>query len=300
MHLVITGGAGFLGRHVVARALAAGDRVTVFTRDPHAARTELQRRGVSGAGLCCVDYRPTAGAEIGRLLRDDRPEVVVHAAASIRGAPSALHEANVGGTRELLKGLAVVGPRPRLVFVSSFAVEDTPPTAYSDSKLAAEKLVRQSPAPWVIVRPTLIYGPHDEGNTLPLAAKLAAGRHWLPDGGRTRIQPVHVEDAAAAILAAARVPAAVGGTYRLGGPEPVSVHDFRSAVREASGGRARFARLPLRALALAAPLLALAGRPGAAQVVAFHRADHAVDSSAARRDLGFSPRPLDQGLAGCF
>jgi nucleoside-diphosphate-sugar epimerase len=123
---------------------------------------------------------------------------------------------------------------------------------------------------------------------------------WLPAGGRAQIQPVHVADVAAACVAAATAGVAAGRIYRLGGPCPVSVRTFREAVRAASGGRARIRTLPLALLALGAPLLALAGRRGAAGVLAFHRAGHEVDSSEAQRDLGFRPRSLAEGLAETF
>jgi uncharacterized protein YbjT (DUF2867 family) len=199
-----------------------------------------------------------------------------------------------------LAAIGTLPQPPRIVFISSFATEDIPPTPYSESKLRAEALVLASGMPAVILRPTLIYGAGDAQNTDRLAAALRTGTMWLPAGGRTHIQPVHVDDVAAACVAAATRPAPVGRTYRLGGPRPVSVRAFREAVRDASGGRARVRTLPLPLLALASPLLALAGRHGVAGVVAFHRAQHAVDSTDAQRDLDFKPRELAVGLAATF
>ncbi|HTE04610.1 MAG TPA: NAD(P)H-binding protein, partial [Planctomycetota bacterium] len=195
---------------------------------------------------------------------------------------------------------AALARAPRFVHVSSFAVEDHPPTHYSDSKLAAEALVGASGLPWTILRPALIYGPGDAGNTDALVAKLRGGTMWLPRGGAATIQPVFVDDVVAALLAACERPAAVGRTYRLGGPEPVSVRDYRLAVRDASGGRARLRGIPLPLFAVLARALALAGKRGALGVLAFHGRDHAVESDAARRELSFRPRALAEGLALTF
>ena len=107
-------------------------------------------------------------------------------------------------------------------------------------------------------------------------------------------------DVAGAILQAASAPRAVGKVYRLGGPEPVSVRDFRTAVRDATGGQATIRSIPLPLFALSAHALALLGRRGPAGVLAFHRADHAVDSADARADLQFRPRSLEQGLRETF
>jgi NADH dehydrogenase len=300
VQVFMTGGSGFLGRHVVAALLAGGHRVCVLTRDPTAARAAARVHGLPAGGVDFLQADLASPRSLQGAFADPAPDVVVHAAALLDAPPDDLEHVNVGGTRALLEALATSARPPRLVLVSSFATEDFPPTPYSESKLRAEALVRESGLPFVIVRPTLIYGRGDGQNTARLVAALRSGTMWLPGGGRTRIQPVHVEDVAAACVAAATAGPAIGRTYRLGGPEPVSVRAFREAVRDASGGRAHIRALPLAVLALGAPLLALAGRRGAAGVLAFHRADHAVDSSDAQRDLGLRPRDLAQGLAETF
>src|SRR6185436_11443079 len=144
-----------------------------------------------------------------------------------KGPRPELDAVNVEGTRALVQRLVRLPRAPRLVHLSSFAVEDLPPTPYSESKAAAEDVVRTSGLPWVILRPTLIYGRDDGSNLQRLVESLRAGTMWLPAGGRTTIQPVHVEDVASACLEAVVRADAVGRTLRLGGPEPVSVRAYR-------------------------------------------------------------------------
>ena len=292
MHILVTGGAGFVGRHVVSLARRHGHAVTIWTRRPPPAE------GAGDARRIAADLaRPES---VAAALAQAPPEAVVHAAAVMLGTRAELDAVNVEGTRALVQGLARLPRAPRLVHLSSFAVEDTPPTPYSESKSVGEDVVRSSGLPWVILRPTLIYGPDDGSNTQRLVESLRAGTMWLPAGGRTAIQPVHVDDVAAACLEAAVRADAVGCTLPLGGPEPVSVRAWREAVREASGGRARIRSVPLPVVAAAARGAALLGKRGALGVVAFHRATHAVDSSEAARVLGFRPRALDAGLAETF
>jgi len=233
-------------------------------------------------------------------LAQSPPDAVVHAAALMTGSRLELDAVNVEGTRALARALSRLDRPPRLVHVSTFAVEDTPPTPYSESKAEAEAVVRASGLPWVILRPALIYGPDDASNTRRLVEALRTGTMWLPAGGRTSIQPVHVNDVAAACLEAATRPEAVGATLRLGGPEPVSVRAFREAVRAASGGAARIRGIPLPLFAVLARGAALLGRRDALGVLAFHRATHGVDSAEARRLLGYRPRGLAEGLAATF
>ena len=297
MHILVTGGSGFLGRHVVAQALGRGYAVTWWSRRPEVAG--------SGAAASTAAARPVAvdladAAGVTAALAAAPPDAVVHAAALMKGPRAELDAVNVEGTRTLARALSRLPRPPRLVHLSTFAVEDTPPTAYSDSKAEAEAVVRASGLPWVILRPSLIYGPNDDSNTRRLVDSLRAGTMWLPAGGRTAIQPVHVDDVAAACLEAATRPEAVGATLRLGGPEPVSVRGFREAVREATGGAARIRGIPLPLFALLARGAALAGKRQVLGVLAFHRATHGVDSGEARRLLGFKPRGLAEGLAATF
>jgi len=296
LKLAVTGGAGFLGRHVVALGSAAGHTLRVLSRSPD----EAARVVGEAAGLVTERFDLVRPAETLNAWREDPPDVLIHAAAVIEGTPEELNAANVEGMAALIAALAGLPRPPRVVLVSSFTTEDTPPTPYSDSKLAAETLLRDSGLPHVILRPTLIYGPGDRGNAAGVAERMRAGTMWLPAGGRTTIQPVFVEDVAAACLAAAERDDVLGRTYRLGGPEPVSVRAFREALRDASGGLARIRGIPLPLFALTARVAALLGKRGPLGVLAFHRTTHEVDSTDAARELGFAPRSLAEGLALTF
>ena len=204
MRLLLTGGSGFVGRHLAALALREGHTVTALTRDVASAE-----RAAPGVRWLQADLARPEG--LGPRLVAGKPDAVVHLAALIKGTPAELAAVNVDATTALLGALRSLPGKPRFVYVSSFSVEDIPPTDYSDSKLAAEEVVRSGGLPFVIVRPALVYGPGDTGNTLPLVEKLRAGTMWLPRGGRTRIQPVHVDDVARALLEAATRPALDNG-----------------------------------------------------------------------------------------
>lgn len=293
MKLLVTGGTGFLGRALARAALADGHQVVATSRHPE------RVKGLPEA-VQLVKAEVTDAEGLARVVRTAAPEALIHAAAVVTDDDPRLVPVNVEGTRAVLAAAAGLATPPRLVHVSTFAVEDIPPTAYSESKLAAEALVRASELPWVILRPTLIYGPGDGTNTPALVERMKAGSHWLPAGGRARIQPVFVDDVAGALLAAATREGVTGGTYRLGGPEPVSVRAYREAVRDASGGSARVRSIPMPVFGALAGALSLAGKGGARQVQLFHLADHAVDIEDSRRDLGFAPRSLAEGLAATF
>jgi NADH dehydrogenase len=291
--LFVTGGAGFLGRWICATALEGGHELVVMSRHP-------ERVIGLPEGVTVVEGELTDAEQLTRVIGEARPDTVIHAAAVVTDDDPRLQPVNVGGTEALIGSMQALGGSPRLTHISTFAVEDIPPTPYSESKLLAEELVRAAGLPFVVLRPALIYGNGDGTNTPALVERMQSGSHWLPAGGSTRIQPVFVEDAARAIVAAAVLPGIEGKTYRLGGPEPVSVRAYREAVRDATGGRAVVRSIPLGLFGLLARVLALVGKQGAKQVHQFHVADHAVDIEDSRRDLQFSPRSLAAGLASTF
>jgi NADH dehydrogenase len=270
-----------------------GHEVVVLSRHPDRVRDLAPGASLIGGDL-------TNPKDLEARLAHLAPQAVVHAAAVVVDHDPQLHSVNVEGTAALCNILGGLSPAPRIVYVSTFSVEDIPSTSYSDSKLAAESVVRASNLPHAVMRPALIYGKGDSTNTPDLVARMAAGTQWLPGGGRVLIQPVHVDDVAHACVMAAEQSSVSGKTYRLGGPEPVSVRAYREAIRDASGGSARIRGLPLNMMNFAASLLASLGKPRAQQVLAFHLTNHTVDSAEAQRDLDFQPRALAEGLQATF
>jgi UDP-glucose 4-epimerase len=151
--ILITGGAGFIGSHLVERLIAAGERVAVIDDLSRGRREWLHE----DAELHEVDTRDAEG--LTRSVVHAAPDVVVHLAAmhfipAVDGAPELAWDVNVNATRTLLDVLA---PRPPelLLFASTAAVyPDTrgpiaetcrpePFDLYGETKLAGERLVRE-------------------------------------------------------------------------------------------------------------------------------------------------------------
>src|SRR5262245_41526050 len=127
MHTLVTGGAGFIGSHLVDRLLAEGGRVTVVDNfDPFYPASQT-RQNLVGASrhsafrLVELDVRDAEG--VGRILRESRPDAIVHMAAkagvrpSIE-APAVYAEVNFMGTVHLLEAACRLDPKPRFIFAS--------------------------------------------------------------------------------------------------------------------------------------------------------------------------------------
>jgi nucleoside-diphosphate-sugar epimerase len=167
-------------------------------------------------------------------------------------------QVNVGGTQRLLEAIQARRPTlQRLVHVSSLAAcgpgtlqnpvgEEDPPqpvSAYGHSKLAAERLVWDVRGlPKVVLRPGGVYGPGDSDF---LRLFQTVGRGLIPQfgGGRQPLTLVYVDDLARLAVHCLREPRAVGRTFHVAHPQPVTAAELGQCVARALGVSAR--RLPL-------------------------------------------------------
>lgn len=223
MKVLVTGGAGFIGSHVVDAHLAAGDEVVVVDSLITGRRETLNPK----ARLVQLDIRDRALRDV---FEQERPDVVNHHAAQASVAASVSdppHDAdvNVMGTLNLLELARDAGTR-RFVFASTggaiygeperIPADESHPTQplspYGISKMAGEHYVRffgTSGMSWAILRYSNVYGPrqdpHGEAGVIAIftSAMLADSRPKIfGDGTQTR-DFVYVEDVARANVLAA-------------------------------------------------------------------------------------------------
>jgi nucleoside-diphosphate-sugar epimerase len=143
----------------------------------------------------------------------------------------------------------------------------------------------------------MIYGKYDAGWTARIQERVTKKRILpLPGGGRAKIQPLYVKDAARAVLTAALEPGAEGKAFNLGGPEAIEHRAFLRLARDRLKGNTVLLPLPLWPFSLAGRFLG--GRFRA--MAAFGSEDHLVDIEPARKALNFDPCPPNEGLALTF
>ena len=262
MKFLVTGGAGFIGSHLVRR---------LSTRGPVTVLDNLSGgRAENLAGLPCtlvrgsiLDPAPLAEACAGAThvfhlaALVSVPESVAH--------PALCHEQNVEGTRRVVAAAAQAGAR-RLVLASSCAVYGDEPTMpktetspvapaspYAQSKLAGEKICAGGSLPAVSLRFFNVYGPRQDPRG-PYAAAvpkfLEAARTGAPltifgEGRQTR-DFVYVDDVSAALEHAALSPA-MAGVYNVASGHSVSVLHLAEMVLALTGLRSEIRHAPARA-----------------------------------------------------
>jgi UDP-glucose 4-epimerase len=257
--VAVTGGAGFIGSHLVDQLLAGGNEVTVIDDLSTGSRDHLAHHG-AGSRLSLEVASVLDLAALEKALKG--VQYVFHLATrnvrlSLR-QPSVVHEVNTVGTYNVLRAAAAQGAR-RLLYCSSSEVYGTatqvplpeecafrPQTIYGASKLAGEYYAqvfhRSGWLETVVARPHNTYGPRahyalDRGELIPrLIVRALAG---LPavifgDGTQTR-DFTYVEETAQYLAALMAAGSAAGGTFSVCRGEEVAIKDVASQIARLAG-----------------------------------------------------------------
>jgi len=282
MKVVIAGGGGFVGRHVVAELLDRGHRVVALDRGRRpapagvaAVRTDLASGEVPAAAL--------AGAD-----------AVVNLVGIKRAAGTQTFEAvHVEAVRRLIAAARAAGVT-RLIHVSVVGSRSDETNPYRDTKWRAEVLLRESGLAVTILKPAVIYGAGDDMLTHLVQMIRCAPVFPIVGRGDSLLQPVDVRDVAFAVAAALERPETAGRVYDVVGPERLTLRAIVRTVAEGLGLRLAIVPTPL---AILRPIVALWSWMSARALSTPSQLrmlqDGLVgDPEPARRDLGLEPRPF--------
>jgi dihydroflavonol-4-reductase len=306
--ILVTGGTGFIGTHLLERLVANREAVRAVVR-----RTRLPRTLPSGVETVYGDLE--SGAGLADALRG--VEAVIHLAGVTKALRTEdFYSGNVRATEQLVHAMA--GQGIRLIHVSSLAAigpstagallaEDAAPqplTHYGKSKLAAERLVRDLAPEAVIVRPPVVYGPRDT-DVFQLLKSISKGLVLEIAGGERWFSAIYVKDLVEGLLAAVSTPRASGRAYFLAHAKPVSWRQLGASAARIMARTPRVLTVPFavaNAVGACAEVWArCSGKPG---IVSREKIAEArcmawnCDTARAAQELGFvAGTSLDDGLA---
>ena len=225
--IVVLGGGGFVGRHVVSKLVSDTYRVVVPTRRREAVKHLIVLPTVDVVEEDIHDpkvlERLFAGCEavvnltgiIGESGRDTFDRVHVELTRKVIGA---CHHAGV----------------PRLLHMSALGASADGPSRYLKSKAAAEAMVAASGLKWTVFRPSVIFGPED--NFLNMFARIARIAPVVALAApKARFQPVYVGDVALCFVRALNDEITFGGRYDLCGPKVYTLQELVTYVGETAG-----------------------------------------------------------------
>ncbi|MBZ5618291.1 MAG: NAD-dependent epimerase/dehydratase family protein [Acidobacteriia bacterium] len=306
--ILVTGGTGFIGSHLLERLSASRVPVRCLLR-----RTNRPRRLPPGVEPAFGDLIGGQGLE--EALRG--AATVIHLAGVTKAlTTSDYYAGNARATGILARALA--GRAVRLVHVSSLAAigpsrdgtpvgeeeQPHPVSHYGKSKLEAERLVRELAPEAVIVRPPVVYGPRDT-DVFQLLKSVSQGLVLEISGGERWFSAIYVDDLVDGLVAAADCPQAAGRSYFLAHPKPNSWSELSSAAARLMARRPRVLHVPVPvayAVGLGAEIWSrLSHKPGIVSREKIREAQcrwWTCDTRRAAAELGFQAKtPLDVGLA---
>ena len=291
--VAVFGGTGFLGRRVVRRLLGYGFRVRVASRHPE--RAPPPPPGPDGAGAEAVGADVRDEAAVASALAGASAAVNAVGLYAERGGRDTFRAVHVEAAARIARLARAAGVQ-RLVHVSGIGADPASASGYIRARGEGEAAVREAFPGATLVRPSVMFGPDDRFLTTLARLLRSLPVYPLFGRGRTRLQPVHVEDVAEAI---ARIVAGAAGAghpcYELGGPRVYSYAELLRVVADRTGARARLVPVPF---ALWEALAFLAGfAPGApltrGQVALMRRDNVASSGLPGLRELGVAPAALE-------
>lgn len=236
--VVVFGGSGFLGRHIVSRLVKAGYRVRVAVRRPNEALFLKTAGRVGQVEIVAANLRYA-----------DSVDAALEGADAVINTVGILYETGkqkfaavqaAGAARLAL--LAKQKNITKFVQISALGADQQSAAVYAQTKAAGEASVRENIAGAHILRPSLVIGPEDDFFNRFAAMALVAPALPLIGGGVTKYQPVSVFDVADAV--AACLAGAPAGTYELGGPRVYQFKELMTLLLEQIGRKRMLLPMP--------------------------------------------------------
>jgi uncharacterized protein YbjT (DUF2867 family) len=289
--ILVTGGTGFVGPHVVHALRARELPVRVLVRDTRRGT----RAAAWGAELAVGDVTDPASLRAATAGVD----TVVHLVAIIKGSRADFERVMAEGTRNLVAAAKNAGVR-RFVLMSALGVNEQTKNAvpYFAAKWEMEQAVKESGIEHVIFRPSFVFG--KDGGALPTFVRLARFAPVTPivGSGTLRLQPIWVEDVAEHFARAVDLVPAANCTFELGGPDAPTWNEFWERLKRVLGSRRPSIHVPVAALRLQAALTEkLPGAPVTRdQLTMLLLGDNVVTSTDAVETFKLPLVPLDEQL----
>jgi uncharacterized protein YbjT (DUF2867 family) len=289
--VLVCGSTGCVGRAAVHALRARGHTVV-----------EAARSVPDGGRTLRIDYmQPRTPQEWAARLAALRIDAVVNCVGILMPTRGQRFErVHADGPIELFKGAALAGVE-RVVQVSALGVgtdADSVATPYLHSKLRADEALAGLPLQWVVLRPSLVYGPHSQSAAL-FATLASLPIISLPGRGTQRVQPIHVYELAEAIARLLEQAEPLHGVHEFGGAASLNYREMLATYRGELGlGDALWLPVPMALMRLGARCAeVLPQKAFCRDTMRMLARGNVPTVNAAAALLGRAPASLQQGLA---
>lgn len=251
--ILVTGGSGYLGSHIVRKLVEAGKSVRVMVHNRQRAERESRLNGLSIEWVEADVTRPES-----LVAALDGVETIVHTVAiAIEKGGRTYESINYQGTVNLVDAAKKLGIR-RFINISQLGASPDLPYRFLASKGRAQAYVAQSGLDWTAFRPSVIWGPEDEfANTFAKLVPLTPLIFPIVGGEDARFEPVWVEDVASSVLKALDDPSTAQQEFELGGPEILTLEEIERRTLTSVGARRWMIPFPMPLLRVIVTLMEL-------------------------------------------
>jgi uncharacterized protein YbjT (DUF2867 family) len=286
--ILITGAAGYIGRHLVARLVAQSERPRCLVREMNRAKKILPADKVE-----LVQGATTSPASLDAAVQGI--DTIVHAAFLTadrkQSAGNEYEKTNVQGTANLLKAAKRAGVK-RIIEMGGLGTKPDKPGSYMQGRYLAEKMLKESGLDWTIIQPSVLFG-----KDAPFIKGLADLIHTAPiipliGGGKTMFQPIYVEDVVTIIIKVLEEPArTTNKTYTIGGPAYYSFTQVIDALLRTMHKQRIKVPAPRSLVGIGAAVMeaVLPKPPLTKAAMILFTFDNTTDLKSVERDFGFTP-----------
>jgi NADH dehydrogenase len=214
--ILVTGGTGFIGQHLVRQLVTQGYEVRLLLRPSPKSPNLPTGLPVQVAVSSFNDSRGLRAALKGI-------NTVIHLAGTESlGIKSDLDGVDINGTRAITAAAKEVGV-DRFVFLSHIGADKASAFPVLKAKAIAENLIIHSGVPYTIFRTAVVYGPNDHfTNCFSRMIDMSPYVLLIPGDGSNMLQPIHIQDLAACVIASLENPEGENRVYTIGGGESLS------------------------------------------------------------------------------
>ncbi len=288
--VLLTGGTGFVGSHLVPRLVDAGYEVRCLVRSW--AKAEALKTCSVELVLGDVTNRESLEQAMAGV------ETVIHLVAVIRERKGVTFDGiNVWGTKNVVQAALRSGVK-QLIHIGALGADSNPRYRYIYSKWQGEEAVRRSGLDFTILEPSVMFGTGC-GFTKELVGsiKMFPFLAPIPGSGKTRFQPIWVEDLVTCVLQALKGEKS-GQTCALGGPEHLTYEQMLDAIMKTLGMRRIKVHIPLLLMRPAVMVMekVLSNPPVTSGELKQLEVDNITDLDAVERQFGFKPLAFNRGL----
>jgi NADH dehydrogenase len=292
MRVFLTGATGFVGSHLLSRLLREHHQVRALVRKKS---TRLPNFGETSQ-VEQVEGDITAANLADSLAGCDAVINLVGIIAE-RGRETfqAIH---YEGTRSLVKAARSVGVT-RFVQMSALGARPGDASPYHTTKFAAEEEVRGSGIPWVVLRPSLIFGPGSAFvQQMADVMRAAPLIRPVPGTGEYRFRPIHVDDVAECFTQALSNSAATGQTINLVGGEELTLNQIAGEIAACLGIHKKVVHVPIPLMKMAAAVFSVLPitPPVTSVQIRMLEEGSTADPEPMRRIFGIEPIAFRAGL----